>query len=233
MAKENAGEKAAKKEEKAEAKEPKEVKKEKKTAARKPKAAVAKKATAKEEKAETKAPPKEVKKEQKTAEKPRAAVKKVAAKEEKSEATEQKTAVKSQKTRKKPKAKREEYWATGRRKESVARLRLIPGQGSFELNGRTLEEYFGRKALQHQVKKPLNATKTLGKFDVFVNIQGGGTTGQAEAIQLGVARALAEYDETFRETLKKIGLLTRDSREKERRKYGLKKARKAPQFSKR
>src|SRR3990170_3472533 len=199
MAKENAGEKAAKKEVKAEAEEPKEVKKEKKTAA-KPSTAAAKKVAVKEEKAET---------------------------------IEQKTAVKSQKTRKKPKAKREEYWATGRRKESVARLRLIPGQGNFELNGRSLEEYFGRKALQNQVKKPLNATKTLGKFDVLVNIRGGGTTGQAEAIQLGVARALAEYDETFREILKKIGLLTRDSREKERRKYGLKKARKAPQFSKR
>jgi len=233
MAKEKIEEKAAKKEEKAEAEEPKEVKKEKKTAARKPRTAAAKKATAKEEKAETKAP-KEVKKEQKTAEKPKtAAVKKVAAQEEKAEAKEQKTAVKSQKTKKKPRAKREEYWATGRRKESVARLRLIPGEGNFELNGRSLEEYFGRKALQNQVKKPLNATKTLGKFDVLVNIRGGGTTGQAEAIQLGVARALAEYDETFRETLKKIGLLTRDSREKERRKYGLKKARKAPQFSKR
>jgi len=236
MAKDKTDEKAAKKEEKAEAKEPKEVKKEKKTAARKPRAA-AKKATAKEEKAETKTP-KEVKKEQKTAEKPNtAAAKKVAVKEEKSEATEQKTAektaVKSPRTKKKPRAKREEYWATGRRKESVARLRLIPGEGNFELNGRSLEEYFGRKALQNQVKKPLNATKTLGKFDVLVNIRGGGTTGQAEAIQLGVARALAEYDETFRETLKKIGLLTRDSREKERRKYGLKKARKAPQFSKR
>ena len=237
MAKEKIEEKAAKKEEKAEAEEPKEVKKEKKTAARKPRTATAKKVTAKEEKAETKAP-KEVKKEQKTAEKPSTAVaKKVAVKEEKSEATEQKTAektaVKSPRTKKKPRAKREEYWATGRRKESVARLRLIPGQGNFELNGRSLEEYFGRKALQNQVKKPLNATKTLGKFDVLVNIRGGGTTGQAEAIQLGVARALAEYDETFRETLKKIGLLTRDSREKERRKYGLKKARKAPQFSKR
>src|SRR3972149_6280548 len=139
MAKDKTDEKAAKKEEKAEVKEPKEVKKEKKTAARKPRAA-AKKATAKEQKAETKTPT-EVKKE-----------------------TAEKTAVKSPRTKKKPRAKREEYWATGRRKESVARLRLIPGEGNFELNGRSLEEYFGRKALQNQVKKPLNATKTLGKF---------------------------------------------------------------------
>ncbi|MFQ5574387.1 MAG: 30S ribosomal protein S9 [Terriglobia bacterium] len=131
------------------------------------------------------------------------------------------------------KAKREEYWATGRRKEAVARLRLIPGKGEFKLNNRSLEVYFGREVLRHSVKKPLIVTRMAEKFDVVANVQGGGISGQAEAVQLGVARALTIYDETFRDSLKKEGLLTRDSREKERHKYGLKKARKAPQFSKR
>src|SRR3972149_1093935 len=239
MAEEKADEKALKKEAekqekaevkktvKAQAKESKDVKKEKKTAEKKPKTAV------KEKKIAAERPEAKAKAKDKATSAAKTSVSTADTTEAKTADTGQKRAARGQGAKKKAKAKREEYWATGRRKESVARLRLIPGQGSFELNGRSLEEYFGRKALQHQVKKPLNATKTLGKFDVFVNINGGGTTGQAEAIQLGVARALAEYDETFRETLKKIGLLTRDSREKERRKYSLEKNRQAAPASKR
>jgi small subunit ribosomal protein S9 len=126
-----------------------------------------------------------------------------------------------------------QYAATGRRKCSVARVRLMPGQGNVIINGREMSEYLGSKVLEIIVRQPLVATGTEGKFDVYANVKGGGTTGQAGAIRHGIARALLEVDPEFRPVLKKAGYLTRDPRMKERRKYGLKKARKAPQFSKR
>jgi len=122
---------------------------------------------------------------------------------------------------------------TGRRKEAVARVRLVPGTGVFQLNGRTLEEYFPARAHRMIVSSPL---RTVGKdkdFDVVARIEGGGVSGQAGALRLGIARALIELDPELRPVLKKEGYLMRDAREKERRKYGLKKARKAPQYSKR
>ncbi len=125
------------------------------------------------------------------------------------------------------------YDATGSRKSSVARVRLIPGEGKIVVNGRELSEYFGLKTLELVVRQPLEATETLGKYDVSANVVGGGIAGQAGAIRHGIARALLKVDADFRPLLKKAGLLTRDPREKERRKYGLKKARKASQFSKR
>ena len=125
------------------------------------------------------------------------------------------------------------YNATGRRKSSVARVRLIPGEGKITVNGRDLKEYFGLKTLELIINHPLEATETKGKYDVRVNVFGGGISGQAGAIRHGIARALLEVDAEYRPVLKKAGLLTRDPREKERRKYGLKKARKASQFSKR
>lgn len=125
------------------------------------------------------------------------------------------------------------YLGTGRRKEAVARVRLIPGKGQFRLNQRPLEDYFPPETMQTQVKKPFKVTGTLDKYDVIARIQGGGRSGQVGAVRHGIARALLEVNPDFRDELKKAGLLTRDSREKERRKYGLKKARKAPQFSKR
>lgn len=125
------------------------------------------------------------------------------------------------------------YYGTGRRKTSVARVRLIPGEGNIVVNERNLDEYFGRKTMELIVKQPLDVTENLGKYDVVASVQGGGTTGQAGAIRHGIARALLKVDGELRLTLKKAGLLTRDPREKERRKYGLKKARKASQFSKR
>jgi small subunit ribosomal protein S9 len=126
-----------------------------------------------------------------------------------------------------------QYAATGRRKCSVARVRLEPGQGNIVINGRELSEYLGSKVLEIMVRQPLAITGTEGKYDVFVSVEGGGTTGQAGAIRHGIARALLEVDAEYRSALKKAGYLTRDPRMKERRKYGLKKARKAPQFSKR
>ena len=123
--------------------------------------------------------------------------------------------------------------ATGRRKESVARVRIVPGSGRFALNGRSLEDYFPRPALQMVVTEPLRLTNTVDRYDVIASIDGGGISGQAGAVRHGIARALVEADPTLRGDLKKRGLLTRDSRVKERRKYGLKKARKAPQYSKR
>lgn len=123
--------------------------------------------------------------------------------------------------------------STGRRKEAVARVRLIPGQGGFTLNGRTLEEYFTTRAHRMVVTSPLRVAGRDKDFDVVATIEGGGVSGQAGALRLGIARALLEIDPELRGTLKAQGFLTRDSREKERRKYGLKKARKAPQFSKR
>ena len=125
------------------------------------------------------------------------------------------------------------YDATGSRKSSVARVRLVPGEGKIVVHGRELSEYFGLKTLELVVRQPLDTTETLGKYDVIANVVGGGISGQAGAIRHGIARALLKVDADFRPLLKKAGLLTRDPREKERRKYGLKKARKASQFSKR
>lgn len=125
------------------------------------------------------------------------------------------------------------YSATGRRKSSVARVRLVPGEGNIVINDRELNQYFGLKTLELIVNQPLEVTGTKGRYDVLVNVIGGGFSGQAGAIRHGIARALLKIDAEYRPTLKKAGLLTRDPREKERRKYGLKKARKASQFSKR
>ena len=125
------------------------------------------------------------------------------------------------------------YYGTGRRKSSVARVYLVPGTGKITINKRDMDEYFGLETLKVVVRQPLTATETADKFDVLVNVRGGGYTGQAGAIRHGIARALNEADADFRPILKKAGFLTRDSRMKERKKYGLKKARRAPQFSKR
>jgi small subunit ribosomal protein S9 len=122
---------------------------------------------------------------------------------------------------------------TGRRKEAVARVRLIEGTGKFSLNGRTLEEYFPSRAHRMVITEPLRLTGKDKDFDVIARLDGGGVSGQAGALRQGIARALIEFEPSFRPELKKEGLLTRDAREKERRKYGLKKARKAPQYSKR
>ncbi|QQY79381.1 small subunit ribosomal protein S9 [Keratinibaculum paraultunense] len=126
-----------------------------------------------------------------------------------------------------------QYIGTGRRKTSVARVRLLPGSGKITINKRDIDDYFDFDTLKVLVREPLEITDTLDKYDVFVNVYGGGFTGQAGAIRHGIARALLEADEELRPVLKKAGLLTRDPRMKERKKYGLKKARKAPQFSKR
>ena len=127
-----------------------------------------------------------------------------------------------------------QYYGTGRRKSSVARVRLVPGNGKITINGRTIDEYFGLETLKLIVRQPLVLTKTLDKFDVIVKVEGGGFTGQAGAIRHGISRALLEVDsEEYRADLKAAGFLTRDSRMKERKKYGLKAARRAPQFSKR
>jgi small subunit ribosomal protein S9 len=123
--------------------------------------------------------------------------------------------------------------ATGRRKESVARVRLKPGTGLFFLNGRGIEDYFPRPILRMIVTEPLRLTNTTDVWDVYATLEGGGMSGQAGALRHGISRALIEADPTLRVELKRKGLLTRDAREKERRKYGLKKARKAPQYSKR
>ncbi|MDD3403425.1 MAG: 30S ribosomal protein S9 [Hespellia sp.] len=126
------------------------------------------------------------------------------------------------------------FYGTGRRKKSVARVYLVPGTGNITINKVSMDEYFGLETLKVVVRQPLTATDTLDKFDVLVNVHGGGYTGQAGAIRHGIARALLEVDsEEYRSTLKKAGYLTRDPRMKERKKYGLKAARRAPQFSKR
>ena len=125
------------------------------------------------------------------------------------------------------------YDATGSRKSSVARVRLVPGDGKITINGEELAKYFGLNTLELIVRQPLEATETLGKYDVLANVVGGGISGQAGAVRHGIARALLKVDLEFRPVLKKAGLLTRNPREKERRKYGLKKARKASQYSKR
>ncbi|SKA82387.1 SSU ribosomal protein S9P [Clostridium sp. USBA 49] len=126
-----------------------------------------------------------------------------------------------------------QYIGTGRRKKSVARVRLVPGEGKITINKRDIENYFGLETLRFIVNQPLVLTGTKEKFDVIVNVNGGGYTGQAGAIRHGIARALVKADENLRPELKKAGFLTRDPRMKERKKYGLKKARRAPQFSKR
>jgi small subunit ribosomal protein S9 len=126
-----------------------------------------------------------------------------------------------------------QYYGTGRRKSSVARVRLVPGDGRIVINGRDIKDYIPFEALIEVVKQPLVLTETLGSYDVLVNVNGGGFSGQAGAIRHGIARALLEVDPEYRATLKRAGLLTRDARVKERKKYGLKGARRAPQFSKR
>jgi small subunit ribosomal protein S9 len=126
-----------------------------------------------------------------------------------------------------------QFYGTGRRKNSVARVRLIPGEGRVLINNRSLGEYFGKRTLEMIVKQPLETTETIGKYDIVALVHGGGTTGQAGAVRLGISRALLKADIALRPALKRAGFLTRDPRMKERRKYGLKKARKASQFSKR
>ena len=126
-----------------------------------------------------------------------------------------------------------QYYGTGRRKSSVARVRLVPGEGRIVINGRDIDEYIPFAALRLVVNQPLVATETTGSYDILVNVNGGGYTGQAGAIRHGIARALLTVDPEYRPALKSAGLLTRDPRMKERKKPGLKGARKAPQFSKR
>ena len=127
----------------------------------------------------------------------------------------------------------ERFYGTGRRKSSVARVYLTPGSGKITINKRDIDDYFGYETLKVVVRQPLVATDTVDKFDVLVNVVGGGYTGQAGAIRHGISRALLEADGEYRPVLKKAGYLTRDPRMKERKKYGLKAARRAPQFSKR
>ena len=127
----------------------------------------------------------------------------------------------------------ERFYGTGRRKKSIARVYLVPGTGKITINKRDIDEYFGLETLKLIVRQPLAATQTSDKFDVLVNVHGGGTTGQAGAIRHGISRALLQADNEYRPTLKAAGFLTRDPRMKERKKYGLKAARRAPQFSKR
>ncbi|MBN2879072.1 MAG: 30S ribosomal protein S9 [Clostridia bacterium] len=126
-----------------------------------------------------------------------------------------------------------QYWGTGRRKSAVARVRLVPGNGKVTINKKDMDEYFGFETLKMIVRQPLVLTKTEGSYDVLVNVNGGGYTGQAGAIRHGISRALLEVNPELRPALKKAGFLTRDPRMKERKKYGLKAARRAPQFSKR
>lgn len=130
-------------------------------------------------------------------------------------------------------AKKVQYFGTGRRKHSIARVRLVPGDGRITINDRDIDNYFGLETLKLIVRQPLVLTDTLSRFNVLVNVAGGGFTGQAGAIRHGITRALMEADGELRPALKKAGFVTRDPRMKERKKYGLKKARRAPQFSKR
>ncbi len=130
--------------------------------------------------------------------------------------------------------KKVQFWGTGRRKKAIARVRLIPdGSGAITINKRSLDEYFGLDTLKLIVRQPLELTGNTAKYDIIVNVYGGGFTGQAGAIRHGISRALVLADEETKSALKKAGFLTRDPRAKERKKYGLKKARRAPQFSKR
>ena len=128
---------------------------------------------------------------------------------------------------------KEQFYGTGRRKSSVARVRIVPGTGKITVNGRDIDDFFGLETLKVVVRQPLVATDTLGKYDVIAKVTGGGFTGQAGAIRHGLSRALLTVEEEYRATLKAAGFLTRDPRMKERKKYGLKAARRAPQFSKR
>ena len=125
------------------------------------------------------------------------------------------------------------FYGTGRRKKSVARVRIVPGSGAITINGRDVDDYFGLETLKLIVNQPFGVTGNVGKFDIIATVKGGGISGQAGAIRHGVARALLLADEAYKPLLKKAGLLTRDPRMKERKKYGLKGARRAPQFSKR
>ena len=125
------------------------------------------------------------------------------------------------------------FYGTGRRKKSVARVRLYPGTGVITVNGKSVDEYFGLETLKLIMNQPFEVTDTMGKFDIVANVKGGGLSGQAGAIRHGLARALLSADETYKKALKSAGFLTRDPRMKERKKYGLKAARRAPQFSKR
>lgn len=130
--------------------------------------------------------------------------------------------------------KKLQYWGTGRRKKAIARVRLVPGgTGNIVINKRDIDDFFGLDTLKLIVRQPLELTKSTDKWDIFVNVEGGGFTGQAGAIRHGIARALIEADGEYKLVLKHAGFLTRDPRMKERKKYGLKKARRAPQFSKR
>ena len=133
----------------------------------------------------------------------------------------------------KKKAASAKFYGTGRRKSSIARVYVMPGKGNITINKRDIDNYFGLETLKVIVRQPLVATETVDKFDVIINVHGGGTTGQAGAIRHGISRALLKADADFRPVLKAAGFLTRDSRMKERKKYGLKSARRAPQFSKR
>ena len=130
-------------------------------------------------------------------------------------------------------AKSARFYGTGRRKKSIARVYLMPGKGEITINKRPIDEYFGLETLKVIVRQPMVATETVDKYDVLVNVHGGGYTGQAGAIRHGISRALLQVDDEYRPILKKAGFLTRDPRMKERKKYGLKAARRAPQFSKR
>ena len=130
-------------------------------------------------------------------------------------------------------AKSARFYGTGRRKKAIARVYLMPGKGEITINKRSIDEYFGLETLKVIVRQPMVATETVDKYDVLVNVHGGGYTGQAGAIRHGIARALLQVDADYRPVLKKAGFLTRDPRMKERKKYGLKAARRAPQFSKR
>ena len=160
------------------------------------------------------------------------ATKKTVKKEEKTEAVVEKKAPAKGKTVKF--AKFVQFTGTGRRKSSIARVRLVPnGKGNFQINGKHIDEYFGQGTLKQVAYQALELTNTVDKYDVFVNVNGGGLTGQSGAIRHGIARALIKADETLRPELKKAGFLERDARKKERKKPGLKKARKAPQFRKR
>ena len=126
-----------------------------------------------------------------------------------------------------------QFWGTGRRKTAVARVRLVPGKGDITINKRTMDDYFGLETLKMMVRQPLELTGTGAKYDVLVNVKGGGFTGKAGAISHGISRALLKAEPDLRSSLKAAGFLTRDPRMKERKKYGLKAARRAPQFSKR
>lgn len=147
----------------------------------------------------------------------------------------EKVEVKAKRTTKKiPANKNVEFSATGRRKDSIARVRVMPnGKGQFVINKKNIEEYFNLGVYRLVANQPFEVTNTMGKYDVIVNVHGGGLSGQAGAIRHGIARALVKADESLKAEIKKAGFLTRDARVKERKKYGLKKARKAPQFRKR